>query len=38
MGVWGVWIGIATAVVTGWFIALVVTKRIADEKIGGLTR
>ncbi|RLJ40858.1 putative MATE family efflux protein [Litoreibacter meonggei] len=37
MDVWGVWIGIATAVITGWGIAMVVTKRIASEKIGGLT-
>ena len=37
MDVWGVWIGIATAVMTGWCIAMVVTKRIADQKIGGLT-
>ena len=36
MDVWGVWIGIATAVVTGWGIAMVVAKRIAGEKIGGL--
>lgn len=37
IGVWGVWIGIATAVVSGWLIAIVVTKRIADQKIGGLS-
>lgn len=37
MGVWGVWTGIATAVVSGWIVALFVTKRIADQKLGGLT-
>lgn len=36
MDVWGVWIGIATAVTTGWAIAMLVTARIADEEIGGL--
>lgn len=36
MDVWGVWIGIATAVATGWLIAMVVASRIADEEIGGL--
>ena len=36
MSVWGVWIGIATAVTTGWLIALLVAKRVADQKIGGL--
>jgi len=36
MDVWGVWIGIASAVTTGWMIAMVVAARIADEEIGGL--
>ncbi|MEP5153949.1 MATE family efflux transporter [Planktotalea sp.] len=36
MDVWGVWLGIATAVSTGWIIALWITIRIAREKIGGL--
>lgn len=36
MDVWGVWIGIATAVTTGWLIALVVASRIADQELGGL--
>lgn len=36
MDVWGVWIGIATAVATGWLIAMAVTFKIADEEIGGL--
>lgn len=36
MDVWGVWLGIAVAVSTGWAIALLITIRIAKEKIGGL--
>ena len=36
LGVWGVWFGIATAVITGFFLALWLTERIAKEKIGGL--
>jgi putative MATE family efflux protein len=35
-GVWGVWFGIATAVTTGWIIALFVTQRVAKSQIGGL--
>ena len=34
--VWGVWFGIATAVTTGWIIALFVTRRVAAQEIGGL--
>jgi len=34
--VWGVWVGIATAVTTGWFIALIVAERVARQEIGGL--
>lgn len=36
MDVWGVWLGIAAAVSSGWAIALWITARIAREKIGGL--
>ncbi|PTX57361.1 putative MATE family efflux protein [Litoreibacter ponti] len=36
MDVWGVWIGIATAVATGWLLALFIAARIAGEEIGGL--
>jgi putative MATE family efflux protein len=34
-GVWGVWFGIATAVTTGWVIALLVARTIAKKNIGG---
>ncbi|MFP7572329.1 MATE family efflux transporter [Marivita sp. S2033] len=34
--VWGVWLGIATAVASGWVIALFVAARISEQKIGGL--
>jgi Na+-driven multidrug efflux pump len=34
--VWGVWFGIATAVSTGWIIAMWVTNRVANSQIGGL--
>lgn len=36
MDVWGVWLGIAAAVSSGWIIALVITWRVAQDKIGGL--
>jgi len=36
LGVWGVWFGIATSVVTGFLLSLVVTERIAKDLIGGL--
>lgn len=36
MEVWGVWLGIAAAVSTGWVIALWITLSIARDKIGGL--
>ncbi|MEN8893591.1 MATE family efflux transporter [Planktotalea arctica] len=36
MDVWGVWLGIAIAVSTGWAIAMLITIRITREKIGGL--
>jgi len=32
-GVWGVWLGIAAAVTTGWIIALVIAKRISDAEM-----
>ncbi len=34
--VWGVWLGIATAVSTGWIVALFVAKSVADKNMGGL--
>jgi putative MATE family efflux protein len=36
MDVWGVWLGIGLAVSTGWIIALVITRRLADQELGGL--
>jgi putative MATE family efflux protein len=36
MDVWGVWLGIAIAVSTGWAIAVVIASRVAQQKIGGL--
>ena len=35
---WGVWLGIACAVASGWVLALVVANRLARELIGGLRR
>lgn len=37
MDVWGVWLGIAIAVSTGWALALMIAQRVAREEIGGLT-
>ena len=37
-GVIGVWFGIATAVVSGWMISMVVAEVIARPTIGGLWR
>ena len=34
--VWGVWFGIATAVTSGWLIALYVANTVAKQHIGGL--
>ena len=34
--VWGVWLGIATAVTSGWVLSLVVASKVAKEQIGGL--
>ncbi|WP_390912304.1 MATE family efflux transporter [Pseudosulfitobacter sp. SM2401] len=34
--VWGVWFGIATAVTSGWIIALIVANGVAKQHIGGL--
>ncbi len=36
LGVWGVWFGIATSVISGFFLALWITERVAKETIGGL--
>ena len=38
MDVWGVWLGIAAAVRSGWAIALWLAARIARDKIGGLRK
>lgn len=35
-GVWGVWLGIACAVASGWVLALIVAARLARQLIGGL--
>lgn len=37
-GVWGVWFGIATAVTSGWVIAVIVARSIAKQNIGGFLR
>ena len=34
--VWGVWLGIATAVTSGWVLALIVAKSVADKTMNGL--
>ena len=36
--VWGVWLGIAAAVTTGWIIAMFVARSVARQEIGGLLR
>ena len=36
--VWGVWLGIATAVVSGWALSLAVVWRVAPTTIGGLLK
>lgn len=36
--VWGVWFGIATAVTSGWIIAMIVVERVARMHMGGLFR
>jgi Na+-driven multidrug efflux pump len=36
--VWGVWLGIATAVVSGWALSLAVVWRVATTTIGGLLK
>jgi hypothetical protein len=35
-GIIGVWFGIATSVVSGWLISLVVAEFVARKSIGGL--
>ena len=35
-GVQGVWLGIATAVTSGWVVSLIVVRHIARKEIGGL--
>lgn len=34
--VWGVWLGIATSVFTGWIMALFVAVKVAEQQMGGL--
>ena len=34
--IWGVWFGIATSVLTGWVLAMIVAERVARLEIGGL--
>jgi putative MATE family efflux protein len=34
--VWGVWFGVAVSVISGWVLAMWVTRRVAREVIGGL--
>jgi putative MATE family efflux protein len=34
--VWGVWLGIATSVFTGWIVALFVAVKVAERQMGGL--
>ena len=36
--VWGVWLGIATAVTSGWILSLIVTQRVARATMGGLLK
>ncbi len=36
MDVWGVWLGIAIAVSTGWVMAMIIASRVANQEIGGL--
>jgi putative MATE family efflux protein len=36
--VWGVWLGIATAVTSGWVLSLVVAQRVARSTMGGLLK
>jgi len=32
--VWGVWLGIGTAVTTGWVMAMVIARKVAQEEMG----
>jgi putative MATE family efflux protein len=34
--VWGVWFGVAVAVISGWVLAMFVAQRVARQEIGGL--
>ena len=36
--VWGVWLGIATAVSSGWILSLIVAQRVAQATMGGLLK
>jgi Na+-driven multidrug efflux pump len=36
--VWGVWLGIATAVTSGWILSLIVAQRVARATMGGLLK
>jgi hypothetical protein len=34
----GVWLGIATAVSSGWILSFVIANKVAQKEIGGLLR
>ena len=36
--VWGVWLGIATAVTSGWVLSLIVAQRVAQTTMGSLLK
>lgn len=36
LGTWGVWFGVAAAVITGLFLSLAIAARVARQQIGGL--
>jgi Na+-driven multidrug efflux pump len=35
--VWGVWLGVATVVSTGWIVAMIVAARVLKAAMGGVT-
>lgn len=36
--IWGVWFGVALAVISGWVLAMVIAQKVARDVIGGLWR